>query len=120
MLEVAQKLFSKGGHRSGIASTHLVPPLRTMVPFILPSQLSLTQPTRCGRGMIVPVTATANQSTVIKHNLGRFVQFAIPLWNNGAFTPQYMFDTGHGATRTQQKQSVIFNVGCNPCLVLFF
>jgi hypothetical protein len=122
MLTIAQKLFDKTkvNQRSGVASTHRFLSLQSMVPFILPSTVSLTQNTRCGRGMIVPVIAAANVSTVVTHNLGRIAQFAFPLMNIGAFTPAYQFDTGHGTTKGRNAQSVIFSVGCNPCLVLFF
>lgn len=121
MLQVAAELFKKASSsRSGVASTHRSLSLQTMVPFVLPSTVSTTQNTRCGRGMIVPVTCPANKSEVIKHNLGRFAQFAIVLINQGNFTPQYQFDTSHGATRTLTQQSVIFNGVCDTCLVLFF
>jgi len=118
MLKVAQELFSQGGTRSGIASTHRIPPLKTMVPFILPAEISLTQPTHCGRGMIVPVTGAANTSIVVKHNLGRFAQVAWALINQGAFSPRLMFDPA--GTSTQQKQSIIADGAMNQCLILFF
>jgi hypothetical protein len=124
MLEVAEKLFAKPGmQRSGIASTHRSLSLQTMVPFILPSKVSFTQPTRCGRGMIVPVAGPVNahQSITVTHNLGRKVQFMWPLINGGNnFTPKLKFDQTFGATSNQQEQAILADEVMESCLILFF
>ena len=109
--------------RSGVASTHRPLSLQSMVPFILPSKVSLTQPTRCGRGMIVPVAGPqpAHQSLVVTHNLGRKVQFMWPLINGGNnFTPKLKFDQSFGATSSQQQQAIIADEVMESCLILFF
>lgn len=122
MLPVAHKLFTGSGQRSGVASSKLVPSLRTAVPFVLPAVISKTQNTRCGRGMIVPVTVAANTPIVVSHNLGRFVQSFWPLNNGTGFLPKLAFgdptDPGYVSSTTQQ--TLIADEDLTQCLILMF
>lgn len=118
MLPVAQKLFAQAGRRSGIDSTHHIASLRTMIPFVLPSKIYGGRPTRCGRGMIVPVSGQGNTSIAVTHNLGRFAQVAWVINNTGNFSPRLMFDPN--GIRTEQVQSIIADGVMNKCMILFF
>ncbi len=90
--------------------------LRTQVPFILPAVISTTQPTRCGRGVIVPVSAASGTDVTVTHNLGRKVQAMIPLLNNSgvSYTPQLKFGAGPA---TASQQSINANATMTNCLV---
>jgi hypothetical protein len=65
------------------ATSQQLATLAGVVPFLLPPVTPINQNTPCGTGMICPVTASQNSPTVVKHGLGRKVQFIIPLANNG-------------------------------------
>lgn len=91
-----------------------------LIPFVLPATISTTHNTKCGRGMIVPVTVAANTDKVITHNLGRLVQGLIPLINNGgASLPPKLFFGGNG-TRSTSQQTIQGDVAMSNCLVWVF
>lgn len=118
MLPVAERMFSKGGERSGFNSTKNTLSARTNVPFVLPSKISLTQPTHCGRGMIVPVNGGANVVKTVTHNLGRKVQVAWALSNGGGnFPPKVRLENG---VSTLTQQNIVADEVMNECLILFF
>ena len=62
---------------------------------------------RCGRGMLVPVTtAAANTSTVVQHNLGRIVQAMIPVsYLSTSYPPRIAFASGARTTSAQAIQT---------------
>jgi hypothetical protein len=98
------------------SDTALIAQLRTEIPFILPAVIPTTGTTRCGHGIIVPVTAAANTSIVVTHGLGRKVQAAIVLANNGGalFPPRLMFGT---LTSTPNQVNLIGDTAMTNCLV---
>lgn len=90
------------------------------IPFVLPPAISTTRNTKCGRGVIVPITVAQNTQTTVTHNLGRKVQGIIPLLNNGGASPTpYGMWFGTTPTSTNTQQSLISpNVALTNCLVL--
>lgn len=96
--------------------------LRTSIPFILPAVISTSQPTRCGRGVIVPVTGKANVPVVATHNLGRMVQGMWALLNAGgqAFTPKLKFGSGGSAVSSNVAQTIVADEDMTQCLIVFF
>lgn len=119
MLKVAQGLFEKAAsNRSGIGSTKNIAALRSMVPFILPANVSREQPTHCGRNMLAPATGAAKTSIVVTHNMGRIAQGCWAVDNMGDFAPRVYRDPAGVATNSQQ--SIIADGALNQCLILFF
>lgn len=89
----------------------------SLVPFVLPSVIPTNRNTKCGRGVIVPVTATAGTPVVITHNLGRLVQGLIAINNGTAYTPRLAMPAG---TRTTTQQTIQGDVNMTSCLVWVF
>lgn len=88
----------------------------TLVPFVLPAKISTTKPTKCGRGVIVPLTAAQNAAVTAQHNLGRPVQVYWPLINNaGASVPPLLTLTAPSTNNSQGF--VATNVAMTNCLV---
>lgn len=94
--------------------------LLTLVPFVLPAVLSLTKATKCGRGVIVPVTVAANTNVNVAHNLGRLVQGGLCIFNGASFTAQIAFPTGGGTVRTTKQQTIQLSIAGAPALVFLF
>jgi hypothetical protein len=92
------------------------------IPFVLPPVIPTTRNTKCGRGVIVPVTVAVNTKTTITHNLGRKVQGMIALLNNGGASPTpYGLWFGTSPTSTSTQQSIISpNVALTNCLLWVF
>lgn len=90
--------------------------LLTLVPFVLPAKVSLTHPTKCGRGVIVPLTAAQNAAVTAEHGLGRPVQVYWPLINNaGASVPPLLTLAAPSTNNAQGFVST--NVAMTNCLV---
>lgn len=87
-----------------------------LIPFVLPAKISLTKATKCGRGVIVPLTqATPGSSVTATHNLGRPVQAYWPLINNaGATVPPRLT---LASPSTNNAQGFIADVAMTNCLV---
>jgi hypothetical protein len=90
--------------------------LQALIPFVTEPFISTTRNTRCGRGMIVPLTAAANAPVTVTHNLGRIVQGMIVLLNaaGAAFPPRLMFAPGE---RSATKQTIVGDADMTTCLV---
>lgn len=91
-----------------------------LVPFVLPPVISTTRNTKCGRGVIVPVTVAANTQITVTHNLGRKVQGMLALINDGglALPPKLYF--GVAPTSTASQQSIEGDTTMTNCLVWLF
>jgi hypothetical protein len=92
------------------------------IPFVLPPVLSTTRPNRCGRGVLVYVSAAANTPVAVTHNIGREVQGAIVVMHNlsagaSSFPPRIALTSG---TRTTQVQTVQFDATATNALVFLF
>lgn len=90
--------------------------LRTEIPFILPALIPTTARTRCGHGVIVPVTVAANAAITVTHGLGRKVQIAWCLANNSGadVAPRLAFGT---PTSTAQQVSITGDLAMTNALV---
>lgn len=86
-----------------------------IIPFVLPSKISLTKATRCGRGVIVPLTAAAGATATATHNLGRPVQVYWPLINNGGATVPPRLTLA--APSSNNSQGFVADVAMTNCLV---
>ena len=92
--------------------------LRSLIPFVFPpGGISVDRNTKCGRGVVVPITVAANTPITVTHNLGRFVQGMIPLINNAGatFVPKLKFG---GGPSTVSEQSIEGDTDMTNCLVL--
>jgi len=100
------------------ASDPIIASLQQSIPFLTAPFISTTRNTRCGRGMIVPVTVAANTDITVNHRLGRLVQGMIPLLNNGGatFTPKLKYGAG---PRTFNQQSINADTALTNCLIWF-
>lgn len=88
----------------------------TLIPFVLPAKISTTKPTRCGRGVIVPLTGAQNAVVTANHGLGRPVQVYWPLINNaGASVPPLLTLAAPSTNNAQGFVST--NVAMANCLV---
>jgi hypothetical protein len=93
--------------------------LRTIVPFVLPPVIPTNQTTRCGTGVIVPVTAAANTPVTVTHGLARKVQAAFCIRNNGGL--DFTAAIKYGATiNNNQRVDVTGSVAMTDALVVFF
>lgn len=88
----------------------------TLIPFVLPAKISLTKPTKCGRGVIVPLTAAQNAAVTANHGLGRPVQVYWPLINNAGATAPPLLTLAAPSTNNSQG-FVSTNVAMTNCLV---
>lgn len=86
-----------------------------LIPFVLPAKISTTKNTKCGRGVIVPLSAAANTPVTATHNLGRPVQVYWPLINNGGATvpPRLVL----AAPSSNNAQGFSGDVAMTNCLV---
>ena len=91
--------------------------IRTEIPFILPPVVPTNAPTRCGHGIIVPVTADANTSVTVTHGLARKIQAAWCISNDAgaAFAPKLKFGT---EVSTAQQVDLIGDVAMTNALVV--
>lgn len=92
--------------------------LQQSIPFLTAPFISTTRNTRCGRGMIVPVTVAANTDITVNHNMGRLVQGMIPIINHGGatLTPKLKFGAG---PRDFNRQSINADTTLTNCLIWF-
>ena len=90
--------------------------LLTLIPFVLPAKVSTTKPTRCGRGVIVPLSAAQNAAVTATHGLGRPVQVYWPLINNAGASVPPLLTLAAPSSNTQQG-FVSTNVALANCLV---
>lgn len=92
--------------------------LQQAIPFLTQPFIPTNRNTRCGRGMIVPVTAAANTDVTVNHRMGRLVQGMIPLLNNGGATVVPKLKYGAGP-RSFNQQSINADTAMTNCLVWF-